>query len=197
MDENVQYKRFLSKAQDAAQFGKEAWEGQSTGEKLAVAPAMNCPEWIAEMGDSMAEAIERIGPTWLGYAPKIAKQIVINYEDLSELANKDEDMREAVRQTKDEKLAKEATVEPNSVLDFFTKLVFCNSAYGTREADLVFDLENVSLCSRHTIRANLRLRPEDGETIVKHITEVHREAWREEENKPADARLGETRPSRI
>ena len=50
---------FLGKAEDAATCGYAAWAIQSTGEKLAVALALNGPEWLAKMGYTIAEAIEK------------------------------------------------------------------------------------------------------------------------------------------
>jgi hypothetical protein len=35
---------------------RKVWQAQSTGEKLAVALALNRLDWIAEMGYSVAEA---------------------------------------------------------------------------------------------------------------------------------------------
>lgn len=36
----------------------------STGEQLAAALVLNRADWLAEMGYTMAEAVDRIGPEW-------------------------------------------------------------------------------------------------------------------------------------
>lgn len=36
----------------------------STGEQLAAALVLNRADWLAEMGYTMPEAIDRIGPEW-------------------------------------------------------------------------------------------------------------------------------------
>lgn len=54
----------LHKCRDAKRGGRDAWRVQSTGEKLAVAVVLNRPDWIGEMGYTLAEAIDRIGPIW-------------------------------------------------------------------------------------------------------------------------------------
>ena len=45
---------------------------------------------------------------------------------------------------------------------------------------------------KSTIRAALRIRLEDAETVVREIADVHRFAWRE--GKPIDLKPGEQRP---
>jgi hypothetical protein len=52
--------QFLGKAEDAAEGGRDAWVAQSTGERLAVALALNRPDWLASMGYTIAEAIDRV-----------------------------------------------------------------------------------------------------------------------------------------
>jgi ribosome-binding ATPase YchF (GTP1/OBG family) len=46
----------LAKARNARFGGHDAWSVQSTGEKLTSASVRNKPEWIAEMGYTLAEA---------------------------------------------------------------------------------------------------------------------------------------------
>ncbi len=56
---NHRFRHFLGKAEDAARGGYAAWAGQSTGEKVAVALALNRADWLAAIGYTMAQAIER------------------------------------------------------------------------------------------------------------------------------------------
>ena len=70
-----EYKHFLGKARDARRGGHEAWSVMSTGEKVAVALALNRPDWLAEMEYSLAEAISRTGPEWIALLPKVVRAI--------------------------------------------------------------------------------------------------------------------------
>lgn len=56
----------IRKARDAKRGG---WDVQSTGEKLASAMVLNRPDWLASISYTLAEAIDRIGPTWLALIP--------------------------------------------------------------------------------------------------------------------------------
>lgn len=42
----------------------------STGEKLAAALVLNRPDWLAQMDYTMAEAIHRVGASWLELIPQ-------------------------------------------------------------------------------------------------------------------------------
>ena len=55
---NSQLRHFLRKAEDAATCGYEAWIVQSTGEKVAVALALNRADWLAKIGWTIPRAIE-------------------------------------------------------------------------------------------------------------------------------------------
>lgn len=70
-----EYRHFLSKARDAHQGGKAAWSVQSTGERVAVALALNRADWLAEMNYTMAEAIERAGPVWVSLLPRVVRAL--------------------------------------------------------------------------------------------------------------------------
>lgn len=67
-----EFRHLLSKVRDAATGGKDAWAVQSTGEKLAVAVALNRFDWLQSTGYTMAEAINRIGPEWVSMIPAVA-----------------------------------------------------------------------------------------------------------------------------
>jgi hypothetical protein len=45
----------------------------STGEKLTAALVLNRADWLAQMDYTMAEAIDRVGPEWLGLIPEAAR----------------------------------------------------------------------------------------------------------------------------
>lgn len=73
--DDPEFRHLLGKARDAAVGGAEAWSPQSTGEKLAVALALNRADWLAAMDYTIAEAIERVGPQWVAMIPAVAKAI--------------------------------------------------------------------------------------------------------------------------
>lgn len=72
---NDRYEHLLRKARDAERGGHDAWAVQSTGEKVAVALALNRADWLAEMQYTIAEAIERSGQEWVTIIPQIARQL--------------------------------------------------------------------------------------------------------------------------
>jgi len=45
----------------------------STGEKLAAALVLNRADLLAQVGYTMAEAIDRVGPEWLSRIPQAAR----------------------------------------------------------------------------------------------------------------------------
>ncbi|MEO7326594.1 MAG: hypothetical protein ABIW82_17370 [Dokdonella sp.] len=70
------FEHLLKKARDAAAGGHDAWRVQSTGEKLAVALVLNRADWLAEMQYTLAEAIDRVGMTWIRYIRTVERIIV-------------------------------------------------------------------------------------------------------------------------
>jgi hypothetical protein len=62
---DAEFNHLIGKARDAKLGGREAWAVQSTGEKVAVALILNKADWLASMGYSLAEAIDRTGAQWL------------------------------------------------------------------------------------------------------------------------------------
>lgn len=75
MSVESEFHHLCGKARDAARGGHDAWRAQSTGERLAVAVVLNRPEWIAEMGYTLAEAIDRIGIEWLALVLKAQRTL--------------------------------------------------------------------------------------------------------------------------
>ena len=72
---DAEYRHFLSKARAAKEGGDAAWSAQSTGEKVAVALALNRADWLAAMNYTMAEAIERAGPVWISLLPRVVRAL--------------------------------------------------------------------------------------------------------------------------
>jgi hypothetical protein len=72
---NDRYEHLLRKSRDAKRGGHEAWAGQSTGEKLAVALVLNRADWLEEMQYTIPEAIERSGVEWVAIVPQVARQL--------------------------------------------------------------------------------------------------------------------------
>ena len=69
------FQQLLSKARDAAAGGEAAWATQSTGERLAVALVLNRFDWLDKMAYTIPEAIDRVGPDWVGMIPTVSKMI--------------------------------------------------------------------------------------------------------------------------
>lgn len=69
------YEHLLRKSRDAKRGGHEAWGVQSTGEKVAVALALNHADWLAEIDYTIPEAIERSGAEWIAIIPQVARQL--------------------------------------------------------------------------------------------------------------------------
>jgi hypothetical protein len=68
-----EFRHLYAKARDALEGGRDAWCVQSTGEKVAVALILNRADWLNSIEYTLAEALERTGPTWLELVPKIAR----------------------------------------------------------------------------------------------------------------------------
>jgi len=72
---DAEYRHFLSKARAAKEGGVAAWSVQSTGEKVAVALALNRADWLAAMNYTLAEAIDRAGPVWISLLPRVVRAL--------------------------------------------------------------------------------------------------------------------------
>jgi hypothetical protein len=70
-----EYEHLYRKARDAKRGGHDAWAVQSSGEKVAVALALNRADWLAEVSYTIAEAIERSGAEWVAIIPQVARQL--------------------------------------------------------------------------------------------------------------------------
>jgi len=178
---NADLDHMVRKARAAA---AEGYGVLSTGERLAVALILNRPDWLAELDYTLAEAIDRIGPEWMRLIPAAAQQFEKNRQEASYAA------AEEARRAKLAAAARERA--DDDVVHFAASLVTWGDAPGYRDAHLTFDLRPIGESQQPTMRAEVRLRPEDGETIVRHITQVHRSAW--DRGGPIDAKPGEQRP---
>lgn len=69
--------QIIEKSRDARDNG---YGVLSTGERIAAALVLNRADWLAEMGYSMALAIDRLGPEWLACVPAAARQLVYEGE---------------------------------------------------------------------------------------------------------------------
>jgi hypothetical protein len=173
----------LGKTRDAAAGGITVL---STGEALAAALVLNRADWIADRGYTIAEALERIGPEWVRLIPAAAKQFRREI-DLAE-----EQKAQAAHIARLAAFTARPDAEKDATLEFTATFVTSGSAPGYRDVHLTFDLRPVGVGSESRTRVKLRLRPEDGATVVGEITDVHRFAWRNDA--PIDAKTGEARP---
>jgi len=173
----------LAKTREAADRGSPG--PLSTGEALVAALVLNRPDWLIAMEYTIAEAIERIGPEWVRLIPTAAKQ----FKQESEAA----EYKTAIK-AHEARLAEFAARQrsEDETIDFSAKYVTSGSAPGYRDVHLTFDLVPIGDGPRPTIRTMLRIRPEDAETVVIDIADVHRFAWRN--GAPIDAKPDEQRP---
>jgi hypothetical protein len=172
----------LAKTRDAAAHGPGAL---STGEALAAALVLNRPDWLIAMKYTLAEAIGRIGPEWAALIPAAANEFK-QESDAAEYEAAMKDQRARLAQFSRSREAEDA------VLEFAAKFVTAGSAPGYRDVYLTLDLEPTGVEPRHTMRARIALRPQDGEEVAREIADVHRFAWRR--GNPIDAAPGEARP---
>lgn len=161
----------------------------STGERLASALVLNRADWLAEVGYTIVEALERIGRDWRECLTAARK--VLAADAAAAAAVKDALAKAAVRPQSTQ--APPSTERPVT-LDYEATLITCGSAGGYRDAWLVCELREVGR-SESGFRAELRLRPVDAEPIVRHLVDVHQLAWRD--GGPLDKQPGERRPSWI
>ncbi len=72
---NDRYEHLLRKSRDAKSRERDAWAVQSTGERVAVALVLNNAHWLAEVGYTLPEVIERSGAEWVAMIPQVARQL--------------------------------------------------------------------------------------------------------------------------
>lgn len=182
-----QYENAMAKVLEAASYGKDGPGPLSTGEALMAALALNRPDWLARMGYTIVDAMERIGAEWLAFLPRLAREVSehqVASREAKELADQAMALTR-MRSAGDE--GREGAIECDA------RLVTYGSAPGYRDASLTFELQPRN--GSQVLRAELRLRPEDGEAIARHLTEVHACAW--DRGSPLDVLPGEQRPAWI
>lgn len=179
---NTALAQIISKSRDA--YKANSATTLSAGEAVAAALVLNRPDWLAKMGYTLAEAIERIGPEWARLIPAAATQVqAINEEDAYAKA---EQMRQA-------KLAEiQRQMKDDDALDVSASLVTYGNAPGYRDVSLTFDIVPIGAVKEPSLRVRMSVSAEDGESISKHILEVHKFAWSEE--RPIDAKPNENIP---
>lgn len=177
----MSYQQALQKTLDAARAGSPG--GLSTGEALMAALALNRPDWLAKMGYTIAEALDRID-TWAVYLVKVAREAakVMEQEGLADRLAKDTvDFASLMRPIDQE----------TQGVDLSAKLVTQGEAPGYRDTRLLFDLKPLS--GKSTLRAWLHVNAADSANIAQHILGVHRFAWSTERG-PLDRGVDEVRP---
>ncbi|WP_197035003.1 hypothetical protein [Herbaspirillum sp. RV1423] len=152
----------------------------SKGEALAAALILNRPDWLADMGYTIAEAIDRLEEDWVRLIPQAAR--IISASDAV--------TRRASISSQEQ--AQLSTLAPTGVaVDVNAKLYSYGGSPGYRRLTLTFDVSRVSPEKEPEHRLCLNIRPEDGENIVRHILEAHRLAW---QGTPLDSQPDQKRP---
>lgn len=152
----------------------------STGEALAAALVLNRSDWLAKMGYTIPDALDRIGSEWAAMIPAAAKAVRKAAEVLST----------ASKTSADESALVAITNGGSEEIDLHAKLVTYGNAPGYRDVSLTFDVERFGSSTKH--RFALRVNTEDGVSIARHIIDVHRVAW--DGSAPIDVQPGEQRP---
>lgn len=184
---NVEH--LMRKVRDAAQGGINS---MSTGEALAASLVLNRPDWLETMGYTIAEALNRLDEDAVFsiiQAEKQWKQESDNVLHAQQLAN------EALKSAE---LFSTGSVDETIHLE--SELVTYADAPGYRNASFEFDVRRIGRdVSQRKHRIDLRIRPQDAESIVRHLLDVHRFAWSKTsgDGRPLDSKEGEQRPSWI
>ena len=176
------FAQMLSKARDAAAGGINA---MSKSEAVAAALVLNRPDWLASMGFSIAEALERIGPDWARLVPDVAKQFTQEREESAEA------VAERARIAKAEEFAAQQPVD--GLLELSAKVVTYGDSPGYRDVYLTVELTPQEKPDA-AVRARIHLDPESGEKAVRFIKEVHEFAWNRSGGRPIDAKPDELKP---
>lgn len=160
----------------------------STGEALAAALVLNRSDWLASMGYTIAEALDRVGGPWVGMLRKAEqawKAEADTYAQLQEI--------EQVAATTAALFGAQVKQADTQPVDLSAVLVTYEEAPGYREVSFEFDVSLVGEGKPKGVhRISLRIRPEDGESIMEQILRVHRFAW--SNGKPLDKRPNEQQP---
>lgn len=169
----------LGKVEDAAAGGVGAL---STGEALMAALVLNRPDWLANRGYTIAEAMDRVGAEWMALLPEAARQF-------QHARAQEDEAREIAKRALAITGARAGTADDGTI-HCDARLVTTGSAPGYRDASIVLNLFPAEVGS--PFRVDLRIRPDDAEPLVAHLREVHTSAW--QRGSPLDAKPGEVRP---
>lgn len=166
------------KVQDAIAAGTTG--GMSTGEALAVAMVLNRSDWLADMGYTIADALNRVDDDWVQAIPTVAR-----------ITAKTNAVIMKAQSTAGKALALDSLIKGDSEVDLNAKLTTYGNAPGYRSVSLTFDVERVG-SSNKSYCINLNLNAEDSISILKHVLDVNRFAW--SSDGPIDKKEGEKRP---
>lgn len=170
------FDHLLMKVREAAASGIGS---MSTGEALAAALVLNRSDWLASMGYTIAQALDRVDDDWIALIPKAERMVKAA----------DSIMNDAKTAGRNEAALNDIS-STSDVVDVNAKLVTCGNAPGYRDASFTFDLQRPGSPTTH--RVCIQVGSEDGESVMRHILSIHRFAWRNDT--PIDIRNGEQRP---
>lgn len=158
----------------------------STGEQLAAAVVLNRPDWLAELGFTIPEALARLGVEWVAHIPGVAQAVA------RDLADRDVAALAAMENTQ-VAMAFASGADDGGAhgVDFMATYATHSYAPGYRDVDLVFDLHRRD--NPHRLRASIRVGVEDGESLVRDIQKVHAMAWAN--GTPLDLHDGDNPPT--
>lgn len=158
----------------------------STGEMLAAALVLNRADWLAEVGYTIVEALERVGPDWV-VRLGAARRIMEDDERAAAI------VAEGIEQAKVRPVLPAQAPEP-VVLDYEATLVTYGHAPGYRDASITVDLRELDgTLDGHRFRASITFRHKGSEDVARHIIAVHNSAWSMLDG-PLDREEGEQRP---
>ena len=166
----------LMKTRDAAAGGVNMF---STGEALAAALVLNRSDWLTDLGYTIPQALDRIGPEWAALIPAAAKMIDQANATLAVVA----------KTARDESALSNLSAAEIEV-DVIADLITYGDAPGYRDVSFTVDVRRHGEPTKHRLR--VQVGAQDGETMARHLIEVHRRAW--SDRGPIDAKPGEQRP---
>lgn len=164
----------------------------SSGEAIAAALVLNRPDWLAGLGYTIPQALDRIDEGDAELISRAEKLWRAECENQAQIASIAAGAAQVVNLFGDG--ANQASEEP---LPLAGQLITYGNAPGYRDVYLVFDVSVVGRAMpdrKH--RIELRISPADADPIVSHIADVHRFAWRAGK-RPLDATEDEQRPAWI
>lgn len=151
-----------------------------TGEALAAALVLNRGDWLAKMGYTIPQALERIGTEWVGMIPAAAE--VINKANAA--------LAKAAKTACDESALTNLVAGSETEIDVNADLVTYGNAPGYRDVSFTLDVQRFGATTKHRLR--LQVKAKDSATMARHILDVHRLAW--DGQCPIDVQQGEQRP---